>query len=147
MVNDMEIGGMSSLYADYLTNTAQNSKANSITSKTDTDYSNASDEELMDVCKEFESYFLEQIFDVMIDTTKLFSDDEEDSYAGKMVDYFKDMAVQELSTQATEQNGIGIAKTLYEQMKRQYSAVAPSEIADEVSNSESGKKEEAETVV
>ena len=64
----------------------------------------------------------------MIDTTKLFSDDEEDSYAGKMVDYFKDMAVQELSTQATEQNGVGIAKTLYEQMKRQYSAVDPSTI-------------------
>ena len=82
----------------------------------------------MDVCKEFESYFLEQIFDAMIDTTKLFSDDEEDSYAGKMVDYFKDMAVQELPTQATEQNGVGIAKTLYEQMKRQYSAVDPSTI-------------------
>lgn len=122
----MEIGGISSLYTDYLTNTAENSKADNITGKTD--YSDASDEELMDVCKEFESYFLEQIFDAMIDTTKLFSDDEEDSYAGKMVDYFKDMAVQELSTQATEQNGVGIAKTLYEQMKRQYSAVDPSTI-------------------
>ena len=119
----MEIGGISSLYTDYLTNTAENSKADNITSKTD--YSAASDEELMDVCKEFESYFLEQIFDAMIDTTKLFSDDEEDSYAGKMVDYFKDMAVQELSTQATEQNGVGIAN---EQMKRQYSAVDPSTI-------------------
>lgn len=131
----MEIGGMSSLYTDYLTNTAENSKANSITSKTDTDYSNASDEELMGVCKEFESYFLEQIFDAMIDTTKLFSDEDEDSYAGKMVDYFKDIAVQELSTQAAEQKGIGIAKTLYEQMKRQYSAVDPSKITDSASDS------------
>ena len=125
----MEIGGMSSLYTDYLTNTASSSKTDSITSKKDTDYSNATDEELMDVCKEFESYFLEQIFDAMIDTTKLFSDEDENSYAGKMVDYFKDMAVQELSTQATEQNGVGIAKTLYEQMKRQYSAVDPSTIS------------------
>ena len=42
-----------------------------------------------------------------------------------MVDYFKDTAVQELTAQATEQNGFGIAQTLYEQMKRQYSAIDP----------------------
>ena len=53
--------GTSSLYTDYITSTASNSKASALTSKSQTDYSNASDEELMDVCKEFESYFLEKI--------------------------------------------------------------------------------------
>lgn len=96
-----------------------------MTSKSQTDYSNASDEELMDVCKEFESYFLEKIFDAMIDSTKLFSDEEDSSYASKMVDYFKDTAVQTIASQATEQGTLGIAQTLYEQMKLQYSGISP----------------------
>ena len=117
--------GTSSLYTDYITSTASNSKASALTSKSQTDYSNASDEELMDVCKEFESYFLEKIFYAMIDSTKLFSDEEDSSYASKMVDYFKDTAVQTIASQATEQGTLGIAQTLYEQMKLQYSGISP----------------------
>lgn len=117
--------GTSSLYTDYITSTASNNKASSLTDKAKTDYSNASDEELMDVCKEFESYFLEKIFDAMIDSTKLFSDEEDSSYASKMVDYFKDTAVQTIASQATEQGTLGIAQTLYEQMKLQYSGISP----------------------
>lgn len=117
--------GTSSLYTDYITSTESNNKASSLTDKAKTDYSNASDEELMDVCKEFESYFLEKIFDTMIDSTKLFSGKEESSYASKMVDYFKDTAVQTIASQATEQGTLGIAQTLYEQMKLQYSGISP----------------------
>lgn len=117
--------GTNSLYTDYITSTASNNKASSLTDKAKTDYSNASDEELMDVCKEFESYFLEKIFDAMIDSTKLFSDEEDSSYASKMVDYFKDTAVQTIASQATEQGTLGIAQTLYEQMKLQYSGISP----------------------
>lgn len=117
--------GTSSLYTDYITSTASNNKASSLTDKAKTDYSNASDEELMDVCKEFESYFLEKIFDTMIDSTKLFLGKEESSYASKMVDYFKDTAVQTIASQATEQGTLGIAQTLYEQMKLQYSGISP----------------------
>lgn len=122
----MEINGIGSVYSDYLTGSASSSKASALESKLETDaYANASDEELMDVCKEFEAYFLEQVFDAMMKTATVFSDEEENGYASKMVDYFKDTAVQELTAQATEQNGLGIAQTLYEQMKRQYSAIDP----------------------
>lgn len=124
----MEINGIGSVYSDYLTSSASQSKASALESKLDSDYSNSSDEELMEVCKEFEAYFLEQVFDAMLETTKVFSDEEESSYATKMVDYFKDSAVQELTQQATNQNGIGIAQTLYEQMKRQYSAIDPASL-------------------
>ena len=42
------------------------SKAGSLTNKlTDTDYSKASDDELMSVCKDFESYFVEQVLKSM----------------------------------------------------------------------------------
>ena len=122
----MEINGIGSAYSDYLTSSASQNKASALESKLDSDYSNSSDEEL--VCKEFEAYFLEQVFDAMLETTKVFSNEEESSYATKMVDYFKDSAVQELTQQATNQNGIGIAQTLYEQMKRQYSAIDPASL-------------------
>lgn len=120
----MDIGS-SSLYTDYMTSTVSSSKATALSNKAKQDYSDASDEELMEVCKEFESYFLEKIFDTMIDSTKLFSDEEESTYASKMVDYFKDTAVQTMASQATEQGTLGIAQTLYDQMKRQYSGINP----------------------
>lgn len=121
---------ISPAYGDYLAKNNSDAKATGLTNKLENDFSNASDEELMDVCKEFESYFIEKVFKSMMDTTKLFSDkkDSGDDYASKMVDYFKDNAVQELASKATGQNGLGIAQTLYEQMKRQYSAIKPEDI-------------------
>ena len=80
----------------------------------------ASEPPTVTITSEFESYFTEQVFNAMIETTTVFSDDDEDGYASKMVDYFKDFAVQELCDQVTDGEGIGIANTLYEQMKRNY---------------------------
>ena len=99
--------------------------ANNISHLSEAEVAAKTDEELMEVCKEFEAYFLEQVFDAMMKTATVFSEEEKNGYAAKMVDYFKDTAVQELTAQATEQNGFGIAQTLYEQMKRQYSAIDP----------------------
>lgn len=124
----MEISGMGNLYTDYLKTQVKDSSADVSNKLNNTDLSSASDEELMDACKSFESYFLEQIFDKMLESTKLFSDEEENSYASKMVDYFKDGAIQELTNQATSQNGLGIAQTLFDQMKRQYSAIKPEDL-------------------
>ena len=124
----MEIGGVSSVYTDYLTSSASQSKTTQMESKLEADYSDASDEELMEVCKEFESYFMEQVFEAMMKTAEVFSDEEDDGYASKMVDYFKDSAVQELTSQATEQGGYGLAQTLYDQMKRQYNSVDPASL-------------------
>ncbi len=122
----MEISGMSSMYTDYIASTATNQTAK-LAEKVSAE---SSDDELLEACKEFESYFIEQVFNAMMETTKVFSDEEDsNSYATKMVDYFKDSAVQELTEQATGQNGLGIAQTLYEQMKRQYAALTPEEVA------------------
>ena len=60
----MEINGIGSAYSDYLTSSASQNKASALESKLDSDYSNSSDEELMEVCKEFEAYFLEQVFEI-----------------------------------------------------------------------------------
>ena len=84
------------------------------------DYSQASEEELYDVCKQFESYFVEPVIKQM---EKMIPESDEDSTASKYMDYFGDTLYQELAEDVTESNngeGIGIAKTLYEQMKRNY---------------------------
>ena len=78
------------------------------------DYSQASEEE------QFESYFVEQVIKQM---EKMIPESDEDSTASKYMDYFGDTLYQELAEDVTESNngeGIGIAKTLYEQMKRNY---------------------------
>lgn len=79
------------------------------------DLSSASDDELMDVCKEFEAYFVEQIFKGM---EKMVPKSEETST--NEVEMFGDMAYQEMASNATKQTDFGIARKLYEQMKRNY---------------------------
>ncbi len=85
------------------------------------DYSNATDDELMDACKKFESYFIEQMFSAM---QKMVPESEFTSSSSKMMtDYYKDQLITEYADKASNQNngnGIGIAQMLYEQMKRNY---------------------------
>ena len=72
----------------------------------------ATDEELMEVCKSFEAYFLEQAMKGMEKTIP---------YEGRKSPYleqFGDMLYQEYAKSATENQGIGLAQMLYESMKR-----------------------------
>lgn len=83
-----------------------------------TDYSNASDEELMDACKSFESYFIEQVLKGM---EKTIPKSDEDDSGNSYLNMFKDNLYQEYADMAADQgDGIGIARMLYEQMKRNY---------------------------
>lgn len=112
----MDISSLS----NYYNSIAQTStSANSISQLSESDMEDKSDEELMEVCKEFESYLLEQVFKEMEKTSSIFGDDE-DSSSSQMVDYFKDTTIAELASESTEQNSLGLAQTLYEQMKRNY---------------------------
>ena len=58
----MDISSIASMYSDTYA-TAANQAASKLQNQIGgTDYSKASDEELMDACKQFEAYFLEQMF-------------------------------------------------------------------------------------
>lgn len=97
--------------------TSGSSLENTLTNK---DYSTATEEELMDVCKQFESYFVEQMLKQM---EKMVPKSEESSTTDKYMDYFGDTFHQYIAGTITESNGgqgIGIAKTLYKQMKINY---------------------------
>lgn len=113
----MDIGGISS-YTDYLKN--QSAAETKLKETIDgTNYAQASDDELLDACKQFEAYFLEQVFKEMQKTVDVFKSDSKDPN-NNLVDFFQDNAIQELAATSTELQGLGLAQTLYEQMKRNY---------------------------
>ncbi len=115
----VDLGGMSSLYTGFLE--TQNTAGTKLKEAVDgADYSKASDEELLDVCKKFESYFLEQVFKEMQKTVDCFKDDQSVNPNNNLVDFFKDSAIQSLANTSTETQGLGLAQMMYEQMKRNY---------------------------
>lgn len=114
----MDISGLSNVYTEYLNQQTDNVSAKKMQDTVSKDYSQASDEELLDVCKQFEAYFMEQVFKQMEKT--IIKDESSSGTSTALVDYFKDSALQELTKTSTETQGLGIAQMLYEQMKRNY---------------------------
>lgn len=109
---------ISSYYKDYVSTTASQASGSALTnSVNNTNYENASDEQLMDACKQFETYFLEQVMKKMMDTV---STEDDAVMNNQLVSYFMDSTVTELCKQATDQQSLGLAQMLYEQMKINY---------------------------
>lgn len=111
----MDISSLSSLNS---ATTIASNTTSKLEKNLSSDYASASDTQLMDVCKEFESYFLEQMFKEMQKTIP--ESEFTSSSTSTLVDYVKDATIQELSSQSTEQNSLGLAQTLYDQMKRNF---------------------------
>ncbi len=101
---------------DYVERAKSSASASALEETLSKDLKNATDDELMDVCKDFESYFVEQLIQAMQSTL----DEEEDPLSGEY-SFFKDMQTQEYAKMLTDQNDFGLAQMLYEQMKRNYS--------------------------
>ncbi|MCI9462789.1 MAG: hypothetical protein HFI48_02745 [Lachnospiraceae bacterium] len=120
----MDIAGMSGL-TNYLVDSNKNS-TQALEKKLDgAAAADVADAELLDACKQFEAYLWEQVLKGMQKTVKMFGDDdEEEAYAGNMVNTFMDTFVQDIAAQMTNesQGANSLAQTLYEQMKRTYSA-------------------------
>ncbi len=77
-------------------------------------------EELMDACKQFEAYLMEQVYKGYENTVKVFSKDKEDNSLNTLVDYFKDITIQDISNTQSKTQSTGLAQMLYENMKRNY---------------------------
>ena len=61
----IDTSGITSIYSEYAAQTAKDAQAAKLKSVAKGDYSSATDDELMDACKQFEAYFLEQVFKQM----------------------------------------------------------------------------------
>lgn len=114
----LDITGLSSSYSDIISSQAQSVQSQKLQDSVSGDYSNATAEELMDACKQFEAYFLEQVFKGMEKTIP--KSEDGDASTQNLLDYFKDSTIQQLAADSTESNSLGLAQMLYEQMKRNY---------------------------
>lgn len=113
----MDLTNLSSVYSQYADTVSKNSETEAFQQRIKQSAS-ASDEELMEVCKQFEAYFMEQVYKEMLKTIPQ-SDDKTGNQT--MIDYFKDQTVSEIAMQSVNQNGQnGLAQTLFEQMRRNY---------------------------
>lgn len=129
------IDNLNSIYAN---STYTNQTTNSISNKLNsTDFSKASDDELMEVCKDFESYFVEQMLKSMAKMSSVDGSNSDNIYASlfgvtedsdsgmnTLSSYFGDELMSSMADKVVENQsgkGLGIAQTLYEQMKRNYS--------------------------
>lgn len=105
---------VSSLYDSYSQTTGSASAA-SMESSLNAVNENSSDERLMDVCKDFESYFVQKI----IEQAKEMVDSEEED--GEYMQYFGDTLNQCYAEAISESGDMGLAQQLYDSMKNTYS--------------------------
>ena len=118
----MDVSGITSMLnqtgATNATNSANSAKADSLKNSVNGLSSNSTDEELMEVLKDFESYFMEQMIKQMKET---FTDeDEESSMASQYTDTFMDYAIEDIADILLEEVGGNMTQQLFEQMKRNY---------------------------
>ena len=101
-----------SSYTDYLNNIVSNTTSGASSAKlsnsvSSTDYANATDDELMDACKQFESYFVEQMLKEMEKTVP--TDELDEGSNSQLIDYYKDSLTQQYAKDSTERGGLGIS--------------------------------------
>ena len=128
---DNFINGIQSTYANH----TYTGSTNAIEDKlNNSDLSKATDEELMEVCKDFEGYFVEQMLKAMIKMSKVDGGSDDNMYSGlfgvtgssdtgmsTLSSYFGDEMIKNVSDKIVDSNGgggLGLAQQLYEQMKR-----------------------------
>lgn len=114
----IDYSDVASMYGSTYANAA-NQTANKLQNTLDGVKGTASKDELMDACRQFEAYFVEQMFKSMMKTVP--SEGNTSNYTSTMMDYYKDQMVQAMAEETTNQNGgFGLAQMLYEQMKRNF---------------------------
>lgn len=99
-------------YMNYNNILADSSKVNAdkLSSSIRNINSDTSDEELMEACKGFEQYFVEQVM-------KEFTKSIEEFQDNKYMDIFGDTLITEYANKVSDSGNLGIAKMLYESMK------------------------------
>ena len=98
-LTDMNVTG---IYSGYQTQ-APNASANALEKTLGKVGDDTTEEELMDACREFEAYFIEQIYKGM-EKTIMKADDGNSS--SSYMDYFQDMQTQEYAKLASEQGSM-----------------------------------------
>ena len=106
----MAINGIGDTYLTNYSTTANDIASSRLTSQVQ----NAeSDEAMMDACKQFEAYMIQQMFKTMQESAKIFSDDSTD-YVNMIEDNYLSAIAEQMVNSG---QGLGIAEQLYTSMK------------------------------
>lgn len=113
-----DFSDVTAMYGNMYTNAA-NQTASRLQNQLDgKDYSKVNEDELMNACKQFEAYFIEQMYKSMLKTIP--QSEGTSNYTSTVMDFYKDQMVQSIAEETGNQGGFGLAQMLYEQMKRNY---------------------------
>ena len=115
----MSIDSMASMLNTTNTDATTNYNANALKKSLNGVSSDTSADELMQVCKDFESYFVEEVIKE-VKKNLLPDDEEKDASLSTMTDYTMDFAVEKIADELIDQVGGNFTQSLYEQMKRNY---------------------------
>ncbi len=115
----MALDAITAMMSTNASNAAASSKADSVTGNLKNISSETSADELMDVCKDFASYFVEEILKEMKENMTL-EEEDEDPTVSMMTDYHMDSTIELLADELTDTVGGGFIQQMYEQMKRNY---------------------------
>lgn len=106
----------SSFYSSYFAQTAQNTLSTSSTSSLESSLSSISedtdDDTLLEACKSFETYLVEQVYKEMENSVK-----QEDEDENEYLSYFGDTLIEEYAKATTESGSLGLAQKLYDSIK------------------------------
>lgn len=105
----------SSLYSTY-GQTINSATTSSLQSTLGNVSDTSSDEELMNVCKNFEAYFVQKI----IEQAKNSIIGEEEEEQGEYMQYFGDILNEQYANAIADSGSIGLAQQLYDSMKGNY---------------------------
>ena len=112
------IDGISSM-VDLTSTTASANNATALTESLDSVSSSKTEEELLEVCKDFASYFIEEVLKEVKENMTV-EDEDTDSTMQSLTDYHMDSVIEDISDQLLDQSGNSYIQQLYEQMKRNY---------------------------
>ena len=122
----MDIGSVNTGFVNTVADNARTA-TDDMSRKLKSDMSTATDQELMDACKEFEAYFIEQVFKNM-KKAMVPKDESLDGSTSMLKDYYEDELWSKYASAAAGQSANGLAQMLYEQMKRNYGTTDPKTI-------------------
>ncbi len=117
----VSLDGLYNGYSDIYGTNKSDAAAEKLQNAINNTSSSSTEDELMEVCKEFEAYFVEQMYKSMEKLTVVPGSNEESESKSDYMEMFSDTLTQEYATMTAEQgDGLGLAQMLYEQMKRNY---------------------------
>jgi len=116
-------------YNGLMENTATGMTTKKLTDSVKKAESTTDDEELMKACKSFEAYMVEQVMAKMEEISHIDGADQDKD--NEYMSMFKDSFIKDKAELLTENTDLGIAKMLYESMKRNATSTVTGESVSE----------------